>query len=838
MEEYFSSRAQEAVRSAQETAKALGAAQIGTDHLLVGIARDRGSVAARALGAVGLDFDRVSAAAQQLAPSRPGAAPGVVIEFAPDAKRAIQHAVDEAQRLKAQLVGTEHLLLGVLHETAGAGVKVLVSLGADPKVAAEKCYELMGAKAAGPYGASAESKTPALDTFGRDLTKLARDGKLDPVIGREKEIERCIQILSRRTKNNPVLIGDPGVGKTAIVEGLAQAIAGRRVPEMLADKKVIQLDLAGLVAGTKFRGEFEERLKGVVDEIVKGGGVILFIDEMHTLVGAGAAEGAIDAANILKPALARGELQAVGATTLDEYRKYVEKDAALERRFQPVLVDEPTGEETVAILEGLRERYAAHHHVTISDEAVVAAARLSARYIADRFLPDKAIDLIDEAAAKVHLANLTVPPDLAATQAEVDKLEREKEEAIARNDFEAANQAHVKALELQARLNEVKGKWERVKAEKEQDAVVTREDVAEVLSSWTGIPVAELTEEEQARLLRMEEELHRRIVDQEEAVRAVSQAVRSARAGLKDPNQPVGTFIFLGPTGVGKTELAKALAEFLYGDEEAIVRIDMSEYQERHTVSRLVGAPPGYVGYEEGGQLTERVRRRPYSVILLDEIEKAHADVFNILLQVMDDGRLTDSHGKTVDFKNALLIMTSNVGADRIVKLSERAHVDKEEALYEKMKEEVFDEVKGVFRPEFINRVDDVIVFHALGKEELLQIVELLVAKLRSRLLDQDMDLEITDAARGHLAEEGYDPAFGARPLRRLITRVLANPIANRILRGEFGPGDTVEVDFADGELVLNKSKTKKAKVKSKKEEPAKEDDVIEGEVVDGEVFD
>jgi ATP-dependent Clp protease ATP-binding subunit ClpC len=838
MEEYFSNRAQEAVRSAQETAKALGAAQIGTDHLLVGVARDRGSVAVRALGAAGLDFDRISAATQQLAPSRPGAEPGVVIEFAPDAKRAIQHAVDEAQRLKAQLVGTEHLLLGVLHETAGAGVKVLVSLGADPKVVADKCYELMGAKAAGPYGADAGSETPALDTFGRDLTKLARDGKLDPVIGREKEIERCIQILSRRTKNNPVLIGDPGVGKTAIVEGLAQAIAGRRVPEMLADKKVIQLDLAGLVAGTKFRGEFEERLKGVVDEIVKGAEVILFIDEMHTLVGAGAAEGAIDAANILKPALARGELQAVGATTLDEYRKYVEKDAALERRFQPVIVDEPSVEETVAILEGLRERYAAHHHVTISDEALAAAARLSARYIADRFLPDKAIDLIDEASAKVHLANLTIPPDLAATQAEVDKLEREKEEAIARNDFEAANQAHVKALELQAKLDEVKGEWERVKAEKEEEAVVTREDVAGVLSSWTGIPVSELTEEEQARLLRMEEELHKRIVDQEEAVRAVSEAVRSARAGLKDPNQPVGTFIFLGPTGVGKTELAKALAEYLYGDEEAIVRIDMSEYQERHTVSRLVGAPPGYVGYEEGGQLTERVRRRPYSVILLDEIEKAHPDVFNILLQVMDDGRLTDSHGKTVDFKNALLIMTSNVGADRIVKLSERAHVDKEEALYEKMKEEVFEEVKGVFRPEFINRVDDVIVFHALGREELLQIVDLLMAKVRSRLLDQGMDLEITDAAREHLAETGYDPAFGARPLRRLITRVLANPIANRILKGEFGPGDTVEADFADGELVLNKSKTKKTKVKKKKEKPPKDDDVIEGEVVGGEVFD
>jgi ATP-dependent Clp protease ATP-binding subunit ClpC len=831
MEEYFSNRAQEAVRSAQETAKGLGAAQIGTDHLLVGIARDRGSVAARALSAVGLNFDRLSAAVQQLAPAQPGAAPGAVIEFAPDAKRAIQAAVDEAQRLKAQLVGTEHLLLGVLHETAGAGVKVLVSLGADPKVLADRLFEQMGVQPTGAYGAEAESKTPALDTFGRDLTALADDGKLDPVIGREKEIERCIQILSRRTKNNPVLIGDPGVGKTAIVEGLAQAIASRQVPEILIDKKVIQLDLAGLVAGTKFRGEFEERLKDVVDEIVKGGDVVLFIDEMHTLVGAGAAEGAIDAANILKPALARGELQAVGATTLDEYRKYVEKDAALERRFQPVMVDEPSVEETVAILEGLRERYAAHHHVTITDEALQAAARLSARYIADRFLPDKAIDLIDEAAAKVHLANLMISPDVAATEAEIAKLERAKEEAIARNDFEAANRAHVEALELQAKLTEVKGEWEKVKAQKQQAAVVTPEDVAEVLSSWTGIPVSELTEEEQARLLRMEEELHHRLVDQDEAVRAVSQAVRSARAGLKDPNQPVGTFIFLGPTGVGKTELAKALAEFLYGDEEAIIRIDMSEYQERHTVSRLVGAPPGYVGYEEGGQLTERVRRRPYSVILLDEIEKAHPDVFNILLQVMDDGRLTDSHGKTVDFKNAILIMTSNVGAARIQKLSERAHVDEAETFYEKMKEEVFEEVKGVFRPEFINRVDDIIVFHALGKEDLVQIVDLLVAKVRARLQDQEMDLEVTAEARAYLAERGYDPAFGARPLRRLITRVLANPIANRILEREFGPGDTVKASMKEGELVLAKGKAKKAKVKKKKEGP--EEEIVEGEVVD-----
>jgi ATP-dependent Clp protease ATP-binding subunit ClpC len=831
MEEYFSQRAQEAVRSAQEAAKGLGAATIGTDHLLVGIARDRGSVASRALQAVGLDFDKLSHAVRQLAPAPgPGPAPGVVIEFAPDAKLAIRHAVDEAQRLKAQLVGTDHLLAGVLQETSGAGVKVLLSLGVDAKVLTDRLYELMGAKPAGPYGASAESKTPALDAFGRDLTKLARDGKLDPVIGREKEIERVIQILSRRTKNNPVLIGDPGVGKTAIVEGLAQQIAARRVPEMLLEKKVVQLDLAGLVAGTKFRGEFEERLKGVVDEITKSRDVVLFIDEMHTLVGAGAAEGAIDAANILKPALARGELQAVGATTLDEYRKYVEKDAALERRFQPVLVDEPTVEETVAILRGLRERYEAHHHVQITDEALDAAARLSARYIADRFLPDKAIDLMDEAAAKVHLANLVVPPDVAAAEAEVAKLSREKEEAIARDDFDAANRAHVRALELQAKLSQVKGKWDQEKAAKQAAAVVSREDIAGIVADWTGIPVTELTEEEQARLLRMEDELHRRLVDQDEAVRAVAAAVRAARAGLKDPGQPVGSFIFLGPTGVGKTELAKALAAFLYGDEEAMVRIDMSEYQERHTVSRLVGAPPGYVGYEEGGQLTEQVRRRPYSVVLLDEIEKAHADVFNILLQVMDDGRLTDSHGKTVDFKNVILIMTSNVGAPRIMELSANPRKLDAAALYAEMKEAVFEEIKGVFRPEFINRVDDVIVFHALGPAEIKKIVDLLIARVRARLADQGMALELTDGARDYLARGGFEPAYGARPLRRLITRAVANPLANKILAGDVGRGDTVVVDARDGALVITKAAAKKALVKKGGKKDG--EDVIEGEVV------
>jgi len=779
MEEYFSPSAQGAIHFAQEGAKAMGMSQIATDLLLAGVARDRGSVADLALGASGLDFSRIAAAIQRITPPR-RSAKGAVIDFTPDAKRALQYAVDEAQRLESRFVGTEHLLLGVLHERVGAAAKVFISTGTDPKVIAEKCYELMGVQLAHSRGAPAESETAVLETFGRDLTKLAREGKIDPVIGRDKEIGRCIRILTRRTKNNPVLVGDPGVGKTAIAEGLAQAIVGRRVPKALRGKKVIQLDLAGLVAGTKYRGEFEERLKGVINEITKGAEVILFIDEIHNLVGAGTGENQnIDAADILKPALAQGQLRAVGATTLDEYRKSIEKDAALERRFQPVLVDEPSVEEAIAILEGLRDRYAAHHHVTIPDEAIAAAAHLSSRYIADRFLPDKAIDLIDEAAAKVHLESITVPSD--EDPAEGDEADREEERV----------------------------------------AVVTREDVAEILSSWTGIPVSELTEEEQSRLLRMEEELHRRVVGQDEAVRAVSQAVRSARAGLKDPNQPIGIFIFLGPTGVGKTELAKALAEYLFGDEEAIVRLDMSEYHDRYTVSRMIGAPPGYIGYDEGGQLTERVRRRPYSVILLDEIEKAHPDVFNVLLQVMDDGRLTDGRGRTVDFKNTILVMTSNVGADRIRELSEQAYWSGEAAPYEEIKEALLkEEIKTVFRPEFLNRVDDVIVFRALEREGLVQIADLVVAKVRARLLDQDIDLEVTEAAREYLAETGYDPALGARPLRRLVTRLLANPIAERILQGEFGPGDMVEVDFDGLTVVFRKVKAEEGKVIEEKTNP------------------
>jgi ATP-dependent Clp protease ATP-binding subunit ClpC len=804
MEEYFSNRAQEAIRSAQEFAREFGSATIGTEHILLGLARDRGSIAARALEQSALSFDKLYAAVKTMTAAKPGAA-GAVIEFSPKAKNAVRYAVDTAQEMNAEEVGSEHMLLGLLTETSGTAYRALVGQGADPKVIRAKVFELLGRKETGKYGAPAGAEAPAVETFSRNLTELAEKGKLDPVIGREDEIERVIQILSRRTKNNPVLIGDPGVGKTAIVEGLAQKIVDRGVPELLIDKQVVALDMGGLVAGTKFRGEFEERLKNVIDEIIASGDYILFIDEMHTLVGAGAAEGSVDAANILKPALARGDLQAIGATTLDEYRKYVEKDAALERRFQPVMVDEPTVEETIEILKGLRENYQAHHRVTISDEAVEAAAKLSARYIADRFLPDKAIDLIDEASARVHLSNLLVPPDLEDIQAEVARLEREKEDAIANNDFETANKLHVENLELKAKLDEAKEKWEAEKKEQEVSTVVTAEHIAEVVSKWTGIPVSELTEEEQAKLMRMEDELHRRIVGQDIAVNAVSQAVRSARAGLKDPNQPIGSFIFLGPTGVGKTELAKALAEFLYGDEEATVRIDMSEYQERHTVSRLVGAPPGYVGYDEGGQLTEAVRRRPYSVVLLDEIEKAHPDVFNILLQMLDDGRLTDSHGKTVDFRNTIIIMTSNIAADRIMTISERADVDTPDELYEKMRAAAMEELRYSFRPEFLNRIDEIIVFHALTRDDLLKIVDLLVAKVEARLGDQDIRLELADGARVLLAETGYDPAFGARPLRRVITRMLANPVANKILSGEFGPGDTILADAKDEHLVFEK---------------------------------
>ncbi len=702
-------------------------------------------------------------------------------------------------------------MLGLIREGEGVAARVLEAMGADlERVRAQVVY-LLGEEGTTGY-TKQSSKTPTLDEFGRDLTKLAREGKLDPVIGREREIERVIQVLSRRTKNNPALIGEPGVGKTAITEGLAQRIVRGDVPEILRNKRVVQLDLAALVAGTKYRGEFEERMKKVMDEIRKAQSeVVLFVDELHTLVGAGAAEGAIDASNILKPALARGELQCIGATTLDEYRKYVERDAALERRFQPILVSEPTVEQTIEILKGLRERYEAHHGVTISDEALAAASTLAEKYIADRFLPDKAIDLMDEASSKIRLAASFLPQEVRQAVEKVDRVRREKEESIKNQDFEKAAQLRDKERVLRQKLEELESSWKR---EKGRDiSTVTADDIADVVSSWTGIPVTRLVEEETQRLLKMEASIHERIIGQEEAVSAVAKAVRRARTGLKDPRRPVGSFIFLGPTGVGKTELARALAEFLFGDENALIRIDMSEYSERHTISRLVGSPPGYVGYEEGGQLTEQVRRRPFSVVLFDEIEKAHPEIFNALLQILDDGRLTDAQGRTVDFKNAVIIMTSNVGApllEKEVAIGFKPTSDERQAFegaYARMKEHITEELRRTFRPEFLNRIDEVIIFRPLTSDQLKSIVDILIARVQRELRGQSMSLELTAAAKDLLAKEGFDPTFGARPLRRTIQRFIEDQLSDELLRGNFSTGDTVVVDARDGRIVFERKR-------------------------------
>ncbi|HET6761346.1 MAG TPA: ATP-dependent Clp protease ATP-binding subunit, partial [Gemmatimonadaceae bacterium] len=729
----------------------------------------------------------------------------------PRAKRVIELAIDEARRLGHNYIGTEHLLLGLIREGEGVAARVLEAMGADlERVRAQVVY-LLGEEGTTSY-TKQTSKTPTLDEFGRDLTKLARESKLDPVIGREREIERVIQVLSRRTKNNPALIGEPGVGKTAITEGLAQRIVRGDVPEVLRNKRVVQLDLAALVAGTKSRGEFEERMKKVMDEIRKAQGeVVLFVDELHTLVGAGAAEGAIDASNILKPALARGELQCIGATTLDEYRKYVERDAALERRFQPILVSEPSVEQTIEILKGLRPRYESHHGVSISDDALIAAATLAEKYIADRFLPDKAIDLMDEASSKIRLQASFLPQEVRQAVEKVERVRREKDDAIKAQDFEKAAPLRDKERVLRQKLEELESSW---KKEKGRDvSTVSGEDIADIVSSWTGIPVTRLVEEETQRLLHMEDSIHQRIVGQEEAVRAVAKAVRRARTGLKDPRRPVGSFIFLGPTGVGKTELARALAEFLFGDENALIRIDMSEYSERHTISRLVGSPPGYVGYEEGGQLTEQVRRRPYSVVLFDEIEKAHPEIFNVLLQILDDGRLTDAQGRTVDFKNAVLIMTSNVGApilEKEIAIGFRPSRGGDEAMasaYERMKERITEELRRTFRPEFLNRIDEIIIFRPLTSEQIKSIVDILISRVRRELRGQNMDLEMSEAAKDVLAKEGFDPTFGARPLRRAIQRLIEDQLSDELLRGNFSSGDTVLVDAKDGKIEFTKKR-------------------------------
>lgn len=798
----FTDRAQKVIVLSQEEARRLGHNVVGTEHMLLGLIAEGEGVAAKALLALGINIDKVRAEVEKIIGKGEAPTQGQ-IGFTPRSKRVLELAFDEARQLGHTYIGTEHILLGLIREGEGVAAQVLKNLGAELDEMRKQVIELLGGPEVQGTKAPRKSKTPTLEQFGRDLTEMAQEGKLDPVIGRDKEIERVIQILSRRTKNNPVLIGEPGVGKTAIAEGLALKIVANDVPETLINKRVVTLDLGSLVAGSKFRGEFEERLKKVMEEIRQSGDVILFIDEMHTIIGAGAAEGAIDASNILKPALARGEIQAIGATTLDEYRKHVEKDAALERRFQPVMVDEPTVEETIVILKGLRDKYEAHHRVEISDEAIEAAATMSSRYISDRYLPDKAIDLIDEAASKVRLRGLVIPQELKELEAKLNEVKIEKESAIKNEEFEKAASLRDTEQKLQEEIINVRSSWKNNQGM--SAAVVLEGDIADVVASWTGIPVAKIATEESERLLNLEEELHKRVIGQEEAIRAISQAVRRARAGLKDPKRPIGSFIFLGPTGVGKTELAKALANSLFGEDEAMIRIDMSEYMERHAVSRLVGAPPGYVGYDEAGQLTEQVRRRPYSVILFDEIEKAHPEVFNILLQVLEDGRLTDSKGRTVDFRNTVVIMTSNVGAHQIQREAGIGFriSDDERDQYTAMKEKVLEELKRTFRPEFLNRIDEIIVFHALNKDHIAKIVDIMLKDLSGQLTERDIKLELTDAAKEKLVEEGYDQDFGARPLRRAIQRLIENPLAEEILKGKFADGSTVRVDVEDGKLVF-----------------------------------
>ena len=800
MFERFTDRARRVVVLAQEEARLLNHNYIGTEHILLGLIHEGEGVAAKALESLGISLEKVRQQVEEIIGAGQSP-PSGHIPFTPRAKKVLELSLREALQLGHNYIGTEHILLGLIREGEGVAAQVLVKLGADLGRVRQQVIQLLsgysGQKgepaAAGGGGGESPQGSLVLDQFGRNLTQNARENKLDPVIGRENEIERVMQVLSRRTKNNPVLIGEPGVGKTAIVEGLAQAIVKGEVPETLENKQLYTLDLGALVAGSRYRGDFEERLKKVLKEIKTRGDIILFIDELHTLVGAGAAEGAIDAASILKPMLARGELQTIGATTLDEYRKHLEKDAALERRFQPIKVPEPSVAHTIDILKGLRDRYEAHHRVNITDQALVAAANLAHRYIADRYLPDKAIDLIDESGSRLRIRRMSAPPDSRELDDKIADVRRKKEEAIEQQDFEraASFRDEEKTLMEERSLKESEWKTEQGDA----FATVDEEQIAEVLSSWTGIPVTSLTEEETAKLLRMEDEMHKRIVGQHDAISAVSRSIRRTRAGLKDPKRPAGSFIFLGPSGVGKTETAKALAEFMFGDEDALIMLDMSEYMEKHTVSRLVGSPPGYVGYEEGGQLTEAVRRRPYSVVLLDEIEKAHPDVFNTLLQILEDGRLTDAQGKAVDFKNTVIIMTSNLGTRDIRKPQMGFGTQDSELSYEKMKDKVNDELKKSFRPEFLNRIDEVIVFHELSREEVHSIVELLIKRVVEHLKSQDVELELTESAKDKLVSTGYDPSLGARPLRRAIQRLIEDPLSEKILWKEFEAGDTIVVD-------------------------------------------
>src|SRR6056297_3307102 len=796
----FTERARRVIAMAESEAKKLNHNYVGTEHILLGLVKEKKGIAAKVLSQqADLKESQIIDVIKSIIGKGKNKVKGT-IGLTPRSKKVLNLSMEQARDLNHSYIGTEHILLGMIGEGEGVAVRILQELGVDLDKLKKEILQILNESQAKSKEVE-ESDTPELDKYSRNLTEMAAEDKLDPVIGREKEIKRVIQVLSRRTKNNPVLIGEPGVGKTAIIEGLAKSIVDENVPEILIGKRVVALDLSSLVAGSKYRGEFEKRLKSLMSEIVENGEVILFIDEMHTLVGAGAAEGAIDAANTLKPALARGELQAIGATTLDEYRKYIEKDAALERRFQSVLVEENSTEEAIDILKGLRDPYEAHHKVKITDQAIEDAVILSHRYISDRFLPDKAIDLIDEAASKVRLSNSTRPPEFKELSKKLEEAEKEKEAAVKNQEFEKAARMRDKEKTLEKELKELKNNWENEKGKAE--AVVTTEDIAEIVSSWTGIPVTKLEEAETERLLRLEDELHKRVIGQDEAIKAVSEAVRRARAGLKDPKRPIGSFIFLGPTGVGKTELAKTLAETMFNDEDAMIRVDMSEYMEKHSVSRLVGSPPGYVGHDEGGQLTEPVRRRPYSVILFDEIEKAHPDVFNVLLQILEDGVLTDTHGRKVDFKNTIVIMTSNVGADFIEKQSQLGFKkeEDEDINYENMKDNVMSKLRKTFRPEFLNRLDEIIVFHALDKEHIKEIVDLMLDDLRERLEEKSIEIEVTEAAKSKLAEDGYDSEFGARPLRRTIQRQIENPLSIKILDKEFEEKNKITVDVKENEF-------------------------------------
>jgi ATP-dependent Clp protease ATP-binding subunit ClpC len=813
MYERFTDRARKVMQLANQEAQRFNHEYIGTEHILLGLIKEGSGVAANVLKNLDVDLRKIRLEVEKLVQSGPDMVTMGKLPQTPRAKKVIEYSMEEARNLGHNYVGTEHILLGLLREQEGVAAQVLMNLGLKLEEVREEVLNLLGHGMEGPEGAEraggipgapgsgeaprGKSKTPALDSFGRDLTELARQGKLDPVIGREKEIERTMQILSRRTKNNPVLLGEAGVGKTAIVEGFAQRVVQGEVPELLMDRRIVVLDLAMMVAGTKYRGQFEERIKAVMNEVRRAKNTILFIDELHTLVGAGGAEGAIDASNVLKPALSRGEIQCIGATTLDEYRKYIEKDSALDRRFQVVMVEPSSKHETIEILKGLRDRYEQHHHVQITDDAVEASVELSGRYITGRCLPDKAIDVIDEAGARVHLKSMTRPPDLKEIDEQVEELNKQKEEAVANQDFEKAAALRDQADKLKKKKQTITHEW-REKS-RETDGVVDADVIAEVVSKITGIPLTRLSTEDSMRLMKMEQDLHKRVVSQDEAIKSISKAVRRSRSGLKDPKRPTGCFIFAGPTGVGKTLLAKALAEFMFGDEDALVQIDMSEYMEKHNVSRLIGAPPGYVGYEEGGQLTEKIRRRPYAVVLLDEIEKAHPDVFNMLLQVMEEGRLTDSFGRNVDFRNTILIMTTNAGAEAIK--NEAAfgfQKPDEDASYENMKGRVQEQIEKVFRPEFLNRVDDTIVFRHLTQKDLGDVVELELGKIRNRLAEYGLKMVLTDEAKSFLVKKGSNLDFGARPLRRALENFVEDPLSEELLKGEFQGKETIMVEVKD----------------------------------------